>query len=171
MFDESGFEWRKATLPLFVASVILTITQILSATWCSVSGEYYGYFLIGKDLHACVAEMPGGWFFRYGSLALSAAGMLSLFYDGVKAFRNWTESKSINVSRTIFVLSMITVTGELELLANTYSRAQQYEGIKTFLFDNWFYVFPVALFLLIASALSISKKVELIFSLNRRTNN
>ena len=169
MFDESGFDWKKATLPLFLASVILTITQILSTTWCSVNGEYYGYFLIGKDLHACVIDMPGGWFFHYGALALSVLGMMSLFYDGAKAFRNWTSTRTINLSRTIFVLSMITVTGELELLANTYNRQEQYEGLKSYLFDTWFYVFPVALFLLIVSALSISKKLELIFSLNKRS--
>lgn len=168
MFDESGFDWKKATLPLFVASVILTLTQILSVTWCSVNGEYYGYFLIGKNLHACVIDMPGDWFFRYGSMLFSAAGMFTLLYDGIKAFRNWTETRSINLSRTIFVLSMITVTGELELLANTFHRQGQYEGIKTFLFDTWFYVFPVALFLLIVSALSINKNLELIFSLNKR---
>ena len=52
MFDESGFDWRKATLPLFVASVLLTITQILSVTWCSVNGDYYGYLLVGKVLQS-----------------------------------------------------------------------------------------------------------------------
>jgi hypothetical protein len=168
MFDESGFDWKKATLPLFVASVILTITQILSVTWCSVNGEFYGYFLVGKELHACAIDMPGDWLFRYGSAIFSGVGMITLLYDGIKAFRNWAETRSINLSRTIFVLSMIVVTGELELLANTYNRQQQYEGIKSYLFDSWFYVFPVALFLLIISALSISKKLELIFSLNKR---
>ena len=168
MFDESGFDWKKATLPLFVASVILTITQILSVTWCSVNGDYYGYFLVGKVLHSCLGEMPGDWFFRYGAAILSGAGMLSLTYDGIRAFRNWSETRSINLSRTLFVISMITVTGELELLANTYNRQEQYEGIKSWLFDSWFYVFPVALFVLIVSALSISKKLELIFSLNKR---
>jgi hypothetical protein len=168
MFDESGFDWKKATLPLFVASVILTITQILSVTWCSVNGSYYGYFLEGKVLHSCIGEMPGAWLFLYGAAILSGAGMLSLIYDGVRAFRNWSETRSINLSRTLFVLSMITITGELELLANTYNRQEQYEGIRSWLFDSWFYVFPVALFLLIVSALSISKKVELIFSLNKR---
>ena len=166
MFDESGFDWRKATLPLFVASVILTLTQILSVTWCSVNGPYYGYFLVGKQLHACVGDMPGDWFFRYGSMILSSLGMLSLIYDGARACRSWADSKTINLSRTLFVVSMITITGELELLANTYSRQEQYEGIKSWLFDTWFYVFPVALFLLIISALSISKRLELIFSLN-----
>jgi len=167
MFDESGFDWKKATLPLFVASVILTITQILSVTWCSVNGEFYGYFLVGKVYHACVSEMPGDWFFRYGSLVLSSLGMLNLLYDGTRAFRSWADTRSINLSRSIFVISMITITGELELLANTYSRHEQYEGIKSWLFDGWFYVFPVALFFLIVSALSINKRVELIFSLNR----
>jgi hypothetical protein len=51
-------------------------------------------------------------------------------------------------------------------LANTYNRQGQYEGLSTFLFDTWFYVFPIALLFLIASAYSINKKVELIFSLN-----
>ncbi len=170
MFDESGFAWQKATLPLFVASVILTLTQILSATWCSANGQYYGYFLDGKVLRSCATEMPGGWFFLTGAIALSSLGFLTLVYDGAKAFRNWTNTKTINISRSLFVLSMITVTGALELLANTYNRQQQYEGLRSYLFDNWFVVFPVALFLLIISALSISMKLELIFSLNRRRN-
>ena len=168
MFDESGFDWRKATLPLFVASVILTLTQILSTTWCSVNGQYYGYFLDGKVLRSCATEMPGSWFFLYGAIALSSLGLLTLCYDGAKALRNWNTTRSINISRTVFVLSMITVTGELELLANTVNRQQQYEGLNSYLFDHWFHVFPIALLFLIASAYSINKKVELIFSLNKR---
>lgn len=167
MFDESGFDWKKATLPLFVASVVLTLTQILSVTWCSVNGEYYGFWLEGKVFHSCLGDMPGDWFFRYGSLALSSIGLLTLFYDGLRAFRTWSESRSINLSRTIFVISMITVTGELEILTNSYAHHDEFAGIKSWLFDTWFYVFPVALFLLIVSALSISKKVELVFSLNK----
>ena len=62
----------------------------------------------------------------------------------------------------------VVSSGLLFVGANTFHRQGQYEGIKTFLFDTWFYVFPVALFLLIVSALSISKKVELIFSINKR---
>ena len=170
MFDESGFAWQKATLPLFVASVILTLTQILSATWCSANGEYYGYFRVGKELHSCAYQMPGSWFFLTGAIALSSLGFLTLVYDGARALRNWNTTRSINISRSVFVLSMITVTGALELLANTFNRQQQYEGIRSYLFDNWFIVFPVALFLLIISALSISMKLELIFSLNRRRN-
>lgn len=168
MFDDSGFDWKKATLPLFVASVILTLTQILSSTWCSVNGQYYGYFLDGKVLRSCALEMPGSWFFLYGAIALSSLGLLSLIYDGARALRIRATTRSINISRTVFVLSMLTVTAELELLANTYNRQGQYEGIRTYLFDTWFYVFPIALLFLIASAYSINKKVELIFSLNKR---
>ena len=170
MFDESGFAWQKATLPLFVASVILTLTQILSATWCSANGQYYGYFRVEKELYSCAGQMPGSWFFLSGAIALSSLGFLTLVYDGAKAFRNWTNTKTINISRSVFVLSMITVTSELELLANTFNRQQQYEGLRSYLFDNWFVVFPIALFLLIISALSISMKLELIFSLNKRRN-
>lgn len=90
-----------------------------------------------------------------------------MFIDAGKALRNWKVSKSINISRVTFLISMVSVTAMLELVANAYNR-ELLPALTYLVFDNFFYLFPITLLLFIASAYSIGKKVELIFSLDRR---
>jgi hypothetical protein len=113
--------------------------------------------------------MPGSWFFRTASVALSSMSVSLFFLEGFKSFQNWRVHKQINLSRTLMIFSLFAINGLLETLSRSHSRQDDSETFFSFIFDNFFYLFGAAVLTLAVSLWSIHYKVELIFSLSRRS--
>ncbi len=165
-YENAAPKWA---LPLILMSIILVLAQLLSTTWCSANSEIYGYYQQGTFWQSCVYEMPGSWFFRNATLALSSLSGGLLFIDGMRAYSHWKEHKQVNLSRSLMFISLFSINALLEILSRAHSRPDYYEGFFTLLFDNFFYLFGAATFTLAVSLWSIHYKVELIFSLSRRS--
>lgn len=168
MFDDEFFATKNAGIWLLVSSLVVTLTQILATTWCNANSDYFGYFIDEtQQWHSCVYEMPGDWFFTYGALLLNTFGALNLCVEAMRTKNVWLETKTVNLSRIVFSLSLLSINLMLETLSRTWQRPGS-TGILNFLFDYFWYLFPVALLLALASVWSIVNKVELIFTLNKR---
>jgi hypothetical protein len=168
MMNYNGYGGTKWGVPLLLMSIALVVSQILSTAWCSANSEIYGYFQQGTFWQSCVYEMPGSWFFRTGSVALSSMSVSLFFMEGFKSFQNWRVHKQVNLSRTTLIFSLFAINALLETLSRAHSRPDDYESFFSFIFDNFFYLFGAAVLLLAVSLWSIHYKVELIFSLSRR---
>ncbi len=164
-YEDTAPKWA---LPLILLSITILLAQILSTTWCSANSEIYGYYPQGTFWQSCVYEMPGNWFFRNATLALSSISGGLLFIDGMRAYNHWKEHKQVNLSRSLMFFSLFSINTLLEILSRAHSRPDYYEGPFTWLFDNFFYLFGAAVLTLAVSLWSIFNKVELIFSISRR---
>jgi hypothetical protein len=168
MSDNDNFGFKGTTLTLMVSSLLLTLSQMISTSWCNANSSNFGYFLDEKnDWHICVYDMPGSWLFRYGALGLTSLGIMNLFTDVFKTRATWLETKTVNLSRAGLILGMVSVNGLLEILNSAWLRPET-KNFLYFFYDNFFYFFPVALALVVVSSWSIVNKVELIFTLNKR---
>jgi hypothetical protein len=168
MFNKFGFTFKGATLTLFLLNAALSIIHILATSWCSASGKYYGYFLDDQNaLHSCAWELPSRPYFAYTFVMLTALGVSGLISDFVKTRDEWNNYKEINLSRITFVASFMLLNQLLEAVANV-EDIKYAEGFENFFFVNLWYLFPIAATLLALSSWSIVKKVELIFTLNKR---
>ena len=166
--NSNGYAGPKWGALLLLMSIALVVFQLLSTVWCSANSEIYGYFKQGTFWQSCVYEMPGSWFFRTGSVALSSMSVSLFFMEGFKSFQNWRVHKQVNLSRTTLIFSLFAINALLETLSRAHSRPDDYESLFSFIFDNFFYLFAAAVFLLAIALWSIHYKVELIFSLSRR---
>ena len=167
MGEYEYFTSRKFGLMLMVGSLILTLTQILATTWCNANSEYFGYFVDEtQHWHVCVYEMPGDWLFRYGAIFLNGFGALNLFVEASRTRNIWQETKTINLSRTFFSLGLLSINFMLEILSRAWKPGSTW--IFGFVYNNFWYLFPVALTLFVVASWSIVSKVELIFTLNKR---
>jgi hypothetical protein len=168
MFNKFGFTFKGATLTLFLLNAALSIIHILATSWCSASGKYYGYFLDDQNsLHSCAWELPSRPYFAYTFVLLTALGVSGLISDFVKTRDEWHNYKEINLSRITFVASFMLLNQLLEAVANV-EEIKYARGFENFFFVNLWYLFPIAGVLLAISSWSIVKKVELIFTLNKR---
>ncbi len=168
MFDQLGFTFKGATLTLFLLNAALSIFHILATSWCSASGKFYGYYFDDQNaLHSCAWELPARPYFAYTFVLLSALSISGLISDFVKTRDEWQNYREVNLSRITFVGSFMLVNQLLEAVANV-EDIKYAGGIENFFFVNLWYLFPIAVILLAISSWSIVKKVELIFTLNKR---
>lgn len=168
MFEKEFFGSRTAAIPLMLGSLLLTLTQILATTWCNANSDVFGYYLDDSQRwHSCVYAMPGEWFFFYGAILLNILGALNLFAEAARTRDVWLATKTINLSRVVFSLSFLTINFMLEVLSRAWMRPST-ESPFYFFFDNFWYLFPITLALLLVSGWSIQSRVELIFTLNKR---
>ena len=168
MYGDNGFSFKGSALLLLLGSFAMVFTQIVSITWCSANGQFYGYFYNeANQLQSCVFNTPGDFFFTWGSMGLTLAGMWSLFYDFIKTRDTWREKRSINLSRVVFTLSFVAMNGLLEVLTKAYERPKTTTLLYLF-FDNMFWMLPLSIFLVALSTWSIVNKVELHFNLRWR---
>ena len=168
MFDKLGFTFRSATLALFLANAGLSILHIMATAWCSASGKYYGYFVDDENtLHSCAWELPARPYLHYVYIILVALSVSGLISDYVRTRDEWQTYKEVNLSRITFVISFMLMNELLQAVANVEDIKYAF-GFENFFFVNLWYLFPVAAILLIISSWSIVKKVELIFTLNKR---
>lgn len=168
MFDYEFFASKNAAIMLMLGSLVLTLTQIIATTWCNANTNTFGYYQDdSQHWHACVYEMPGEWLFSNGAILLNAFGAISLFVDVVRTRETWLATKTINLSRVAFSASLLSINLMLEVLSHAWQRPSTSSPFY-FFYDNFWYMFPVALALLLISSWSIVKKVELLFTLNKR---
>lgn len=158
---------RFSTMMLMVTNLLLSLTQILFTSWCSVSAsEYYGYFVEGDSVHSCITENPVANIIRVAGLGTLALGLLLLFYDLIETRNKWMKSKSINISRIAFVLSFIGLNSTLEILATATPFQRKYEPWLFAILDQFYWLFPLFLVLVVVSGASIVMKLELHWYLN-----
>ena len=168
MFGASGFSFKGSALLLLLGGFALAFGQIVTITWCSASGEFYGFFYdASNELKSCVFNTPGDWFFTWASLGLTVAGTWNLWYDFLQTRDTWREKRSINVSRITFTLSFVVMNSMLEALTKIYTRPKADTPIY-FIFDNMFWLLPLSILLVAISTWSIVNKVELYFNLKWR---
>ena len=168
MFDKLGFTFKGATLSLFLLNAGLSLIQIMATSWCSANSRYYGYFVDDQaKLHSCAWELPARPWFAWIFILTGALGLVGLFADYYKVRDEWKEHKVVNLSRTAFVVSLLMINLLLEALANT-EQIQYSGGYQYLLFSNFWYLMPISLVLLTVSTWSITNKVELVFTLNKR---
>lgn len=168
MFEDKFFSTKNAGITLLLASLLLTLTQIIATTWCNANSEHFGYFIDdSQKWHVCVYEMPGDWFFYYGAILLTVWGLMSLVAETARTKNVWLETKTINLSRLVFSLSLVCINMLLENLSHAWQRPNTSSPLYLF-FDTFWYLFPLALAGFVVSAWSIAYKVELIFTLNKR---
>ena len=159
MFED--LKLKRHSYILLLLGLVLTLTQIISTTWCNANGESFGYFLDDQSrYHICVYEMPGAVFFEYGALTLNMLGMLGIFAEWVKTRDTWRHTKSVNLSRLLFTASFISVNFLLETLSKMWGHSD-YLAFWNWIFDNFFYLFPTALITLLISGWTIFNKVEI----------
>ena len=168
MPDKDNFGFEGTTITLMMSSLLLTLGQMISTTWCNANGSTFGYFLDDyNNWHTCVYDMPGSWLFRYGAIGLTGLGIANLFTDIYKTRESWRETKTLNLSRGGLILGMVSVNGLLEILNSAWLRPET-TGLLYFFYDNFFYFFPAAVALVVVSSWSIHNRVELLFTLNKR---
>ena len=168
MFNKYGFTLKGATLTLFLLNAALSIVHILATSWCSASGKFYGYYFDDQSsLHSCAWELPSRPYFSYAFVMLSALSVSGLISDFVKTRDEWQNYREVNLSRITFVGSFMLLNQLLEAVANV-EDIKYAGGFENFFFVNLWYLFPIAATLLAISSWSIVKKVELIFTLNKR---
>ena len=97
---------------------------------------------------------------RQEAIALNSMGALGLFAEWVKTRDTWRNTKSINLSRLLFTGSFITVNFLLETLGRMWGHSTYFE-FWNWIFDNFFYLFPTALIVLLVSGWTIFNKVEI----------
>ena len=168
MFGDNGFSFKGSALLLLLGGFAMAFGQIVTITWCSASGEFYGYFYDDNHmLQSCVFNTPGDWFFTWASLGLTVAGMWSLFYDFLQTRNTWKEKRSVNLSRVVFTISFVIMNSMLEALTKAYMRPHTSTPIYL-LFDNVFWLLPLSIFLVALSTWSIVNNLELHFNLKWR---
>ena len=168
MFEDDFFVSKNAAIMLLFGSLVFTLTQILATTWCNANTNTFGYYQDDSmQWHVCVYEMPGEWFFSNGAILLNAVGAISLCVDVVRTRSVWLATRTINLSRVAFSISLLSINFLLEILSHAWRRPSS-DNPFHFFYDNFWYMFPVALTLLLISSWSIVKKVELLFTLNKR---
>lgn len=169
MFNKFGFTFKGATLTLFLLNAALSIIHIMATSWCSASGKFYGYYFDDENaLHSCAWELPARPYFSYAFIMLSALGVSGLISDYVRAHDEWSNYREVNLSRITFAGSFLLLNQLLEAVANV-EELKFAGGYEYFFFVNLWYLFPIAAILLTVSSWSIVKKVELIFTLNKRS--
>lgn len=168
MFEDQFFSSKNFGISLLLASLSLTLSQIIATTWCNANTDNFGYFIDdAQRWHSCVYEMPGDWLFRYGAALLTGWGAVSLLFEVSRTRATWLQTKTINISRLFFSLSLLSINLLLENLSQAWMRPSTNWPLYVF-FDNFWYLFPTALGVFIVTAWSIANKVELIFTLNKR---
>lgn len=162
------FNTKNTSLLLLLCSLTLTLSQIVSTSWCNANSVYYGYFIDDtNNWHSCVYEMPGSWLFTYGAICFNAWGTIYFFLDFAKTRDEWRQTRTINLSRIGLLLSLSSINGMLEVLGNAWQRPDTQAPIY-FVYDYFWYLFPAALGILLVATWSIINKVELLFTLNKR---
>ena len=165
MFRRLGFTFESLTVALMITSLVLTLSQLFLTTWCSVSGDYYGYFFDGQYMRSCVIDYPARDVISLAASITGGFGVLSMLVEWSAAAFRWRNFREINFSRIIFVASFLSIDYLLQNLANALPRDFGYD--QGWAFENFFWLFPSALALFIAASFTIYNKIELIYVFKR----
>lgn len=166
MLKRLGFNFESATTALIIGSLLLTITQIFTTTWCSASGSYYGFYFDGQTLRSCVYELPARSFFSLSASLAAGLGLFSMVIEWAAAAFRWREFRELNVSRILFVASFLLTDYLLQNLANALPHSNSENA--GWAFNNFYWLFPTALIIFVISSTTIYKKREFILYLNRK---
>jgi hypothetical protein len=165
MLRRLGFTFETLTVALMISSLVLTITQLFLTSWCSASGEYYGYYFDGQYLRSCVIDFPARDFISVAASLTTGFGILSMLIEWAAAAFRWRNFRELNFSRILFVISFLVIDYLLQDLANALPREWGFD--QGWAFDNFFWLFPTALLMFIAASFTIYKKIELVFVFKR----
>lgn len=161
MLRRLGFTFETLTVALMISSLVLTITQLFLTSWCSASGEYYGYYFDGQYLRSCVIDFPARDFISVAASLTTGFGILSMLIEWAAAAFRWRNFREINFSRIIFVASFLCIDYLLQNLANALPHESGLD--QGWAFDNFYWCFPTALLLFTAASFTIYNKLELVY--------
>ena len=165
MFRRLGFTFETLTVALMITSLVLTTTQLFLTTWCSASGQYYGYYFDGQYLRSCVNDSPARVFFSFAASLTGGLGLLSMVIEWSAAAFRWRNFREINFSRIFFVASFLSIDYLLQNLANALPHESGLD--QGWAFDNFYWCFPTALLIFITASFTIYNKIELVYVFKR----
>jgi hypothetical protein len=112
-----------------------------------------------------VIDFPARDFISVAASLTAGFGLLSMLIEWAAAAFRWRNFRELNFSRILFVISFLVIDYLLQDLANALPREWGID--QGWAFDNFFWLFPMALLMFIAASFTIYKKIELVYVFKR----
>ena len=160
MFDKFFRQLQNRSSLLIYANIALSLVRLLYTSWCNASGKYFGFYYSSREWHSCSSEFPGALVLTWVTVAVMALSGYMLIHDYARLQDHTANSKSLNVSKVAYYLSLLLINFQIESITSTAKSLRITDGPEGLAFNTFIFAFPVAVLVYAVATYSIVKKRE-----------
>jgi hypothetical protein len=161
---EFGLKIRGLTAMSAAANILIALTKMIAVQMCSVSNKEYGFYYQNNQWHSCVVDVQYGDIFRWLAIASLALTGYGLMIDFGKANFHLDVLRSINITKTLFTISLIVITYELDTVASI-AMPEQIAGPNALGFYSFWWAMPIAMSTFVWTTWMIVTRREMVINL------